>query len=225
LANPYLVFNEILGSSWLAALVTTLPTFFLAVLFTYFGDTMGKQRWADLKAVAHYLSQCLARDPANPAIFLQATVFRLYPAATFVCMTINVFMAIFSAAAAMEMMRFAFENSVSPGAMLALYVLAQIGISIIGISAPLDYQKMLLTYYALYLDQGPRHDIMMFHEGVEALQSDLFRLKPAPDVHPAEAAEENAESKSASITTWCSSWHGGSQEDSSASQRLLEACV
>ena len=226
LANPYLVFTQVLAWTWwAAALITALPMFFLGVLFTYFGDTMGQQIWADIKADARYIYRCYKQDPANPPVFLQTTIFKLYPTAAFACMALNVFLAMFSAAAAMEMIHYAFANLVSKEVLLALYVIAQIGVSIVALYAPLDYQKMLMTYYALYFDEGPRHDIIMFQEGIASLQGDLFRLKSASsneslvqtteksiDTH----AEGGAESKSTNcLTTWCSSWCRGNQKNKS----------
>ncbi len=179
LANPYLVFNQELGfAAWQAALITLTPTFFLGVLFTYFGDTMGQRLWSDIKLNAQYFYRFFKQDPTNPPVFFTTPIFKLYPTTAIICISCNVFLSIFSAAAAMEMIHYAFSNQASQQALLLLYIIAQIGITIIGIYAPLDYQQMLMTYYALYLESGVKREIMTFFEGMNALQGDCYRLKP-----------------------------------------------
>ncbi|MES2205089.1 MAG: hypothetical protein V4496_07730 [Pseudomonadota bacterium] len=225
LANPILVFHQAGLAWWQVVLVSASPTIFLGVLFTYFGDTMGQKLWMDIKSGARYLNQCFAKDSAHPAVFLETPIFKLYPKIAFVCMTLNVCLAIFSAAAAMEMIHYAFANKVPEAALLTLYVIAQIGVSIVGVYAPLDYQKMLMTYYALYLEKGVEHDIIMFGEGINGLQGDCARLKPASqNLKKAyfDYAEEEIKAPSTGLAAWCASWCSRGQVDQAeAAQPLL----
>ncbi len=157
LANPYLVFNNMLHSILGAILVTCAPIILFGTLLAYFGDFIGER----------ILNDTMLQKPWSVA-------FKLYPVTTTFAMSLNLALLIFSAAAAKEMMRVAFDGKVPLWGINLLVI----GVYLVTLYTPIDYLKILLSYRGQYLDGGPRSDIMVFHEKSEAFKRDLFRLNP-----------------------------------------------
>ncbi len=166
LANPYLVFRDKFHfSPWAAALCTTPPMYFFGILLAFFGDTFGQRLLADIAL-------------QGPSVIKLSVIAKLYPKMITLLSAINLSLVYFSAAAAKEMMRIAFEKILPVWAMTALYVVAHLGIGLIAWYTPLDYEKILLSYCAQYGHEEPHKSIMVFKAQFEALLHDLNRLKP-----------------------------------------------
>ena len=170
LANPYLVINDMLHSTLDAILATCIPIILFGTLLAYFGDYIGER----------ILTDAMLQKPWSVA-------FKLYPEITNISIIVNLFLLIFSAAAAKEMMRVAFDGRVP---MWGINLLA-FGVYIVTLYTPIDYLKILLSYWGQYLDSGPRSDIMVFHEKSEAFKRDLFRLTPELAVQLIQKVRQN----------------------------------
>ncbi len=189
LANPYIVINDMLHSTLYAILATSIPIVLFGTLLAYFGDYIGER----------ILMDTMLQKPWSVA-------FKLYPEITNISIMVNLFLLIFSAAAAKEMMRVAFGDTVP---LWGINVLA-FGVYIVTLYTPIDYLKIVLSYRGQYLDGGPRSDIMVFHEKAEAFKRDLFRSTPELAEQLIEKVQENmpaspkTEEVSSSVRKWCS---------------------
>jgi hypothetical protein len=111
----------------------------------------------------------------NDAVKLPIEV-RLYPKLMSSLVLINVFLLVYSPAAAEEMMEFTFKSVVSPEVMTMLNLFARIGISILAWYAPLDFEKLMLRYIVQYTQKNESQKIMMLYVQLTALEQDVLRL-------------------------------------------------
>ena len=163
-ANPYLVIKDWVGFWWLAAIIVAPSLYLFGVLMAFFGDLFGLKILTDLGV----WGENVVKLPIE---------FRVYPKLMLSAIVVNLFCMVYAAAAAQEMMERAFSSKVSPEVMEFLNVIAQIGISILAWYGPLDFQKLIIKYIAQYTQSNASGKIMELTSRLEALESDILRLK------------------------------------------------
>lgn len=204
-ANPYLVFLQLLKSWWLAAIIAAVPIYFFGILLAYFGEIYGERILRDLM---HW----------GPGIVKLPLELKLYPQYMIPLLAMNAYLIVFCAAAAKEMMTLAFNNRVSPPVMCALNVFAQIGLSILGWYAPLDFEKLLLGYVARYgfncFDSNAQK-VMQIAAQLKDVEADCLRLShqwiPVNTTDDASVEEEKVLARrnikqNFPLESWCSSF-------------------
>lgn len=169
-ASPYVVLRaDFKLSPWEASAVVALPIYFFMLLMVFFGDNIGVRCWKDVLALSRVLSGRAAFNHKSPIIA------RLYPKTFFCTELLMLFSLVFSGAAAREMLKLAFADYFPVFIMIPVKGVADIMLGLLARYVFLDVVKIMLTYWAQYIDQ---HPIILLKTQLECFMKDLDRLSP-----------------------------------------------
>lgn len=170
-ASPYLVFkNDFKLGRDKAIAPVILPLYFFMLLMIFFGDNIAVRFWKDVSATIRIVFGLSGVTHKAPLIA------KLYPKTFLSLEMVMLFSIIFAGAAAREMTKNAFDPVLRDNMILVIIGITDIFLALLARYVFLDVSKIMLTYYAQYIDENP---LVILKTKIEAFGRDLDRIKPA----------------------------------------------
>jgi len=172
-ANPYLVFRNYFELSIGAAIgLTIVPIYFFMLLMAYFGDGMGVRLLQNMLSLKDILFGQASMRKKLPLVA------KLYPTAFSILTAVILVVVAFSGAPAREMMQMAFASIFPAWLMKGMMGVVDIGLAMLAWYVPLDFTKMMLSYYMQYHGAAPAKSVAIIKAKIEALMCDFNRINP-----------------------------------------------
>jgi hypothetical protein len=166
--------GESLG--WTLAIVA-LPLYFMTVLLTFLGYGAGKEQY---EFITNW-------GPQVPKLPLE---FKLYPKVFTLVMAFNIYIALYSYAAAEELIRDNFKVAIWDGMRDPLIWLCRSGVSYFGLFAIKEFTKTILRKIAIHWGQGDTQMAAKVMMELEQLMSVMALVKPEVLIESKQSLED-----------------------------------